>query len=259
MLSSGSTGNLVVNLQQALYVCAYSPGPIDGIYGPQTTAAVVRMQAWHGIAQDGIYGPISEGCLTSEIKHYQAHLGMPQDGIASYAMQNAVRAFQAAHPPLAVDGIIGHYTDAAFDALEQVTPPAPPTPPAPIIAVAHRPWMAFNNDQSDKSFETNLISGWISYQFPLKMIIDKYMVKAPNNGNEADKMPKDWMFHAFNGANWILLDTQVDQIAWSNNEERVFTFSNATPYPLYRLKWTKNNGAPRTKIDQLAMYYRGGV
>jgi peptidoglycan hydrolase-like protein with peptidoglycan-binding domain len=32
---------------------------IDGIYGPQTVAAVKRVQAHHGITADGAYGPVT--------------------------------------------------------------------------------------------------------------------------------------------------------------------------------------------------------
>lgn len=51
MLQLGSRGSAVVALQKKLGITA------DGIFGPQTLAAVKRYQASHGLAVDGIVGP----------------------------------------------------------------------------------------------------------------------------------------------------------------------------------------------------------
>lgn len=257
MLQRGDTGNDVTLLQNGLFICGYGQIAVDGIFGSETEAAVIQMQNWHGINTDGIYGPISEGKLVGEIEYYQTQLGIPVTGYADYTMQSAVRAFQASHPPLAVDGIIGHETDAALLLAQQV-PPAAPSQPAPIHAVPLYPWRTFNTNFSDHGFELTMVTGWISYQFAKQMIIDKYMLRAPPETEELWGMPKDWIFQAFNGQNWILLDTQRNQLNWHNLEERVFLFHNTTPYPLYRLKISANNGGLRTTVDQLAMYYGGG-
>ena len=51
VLSAGTTGGGVVALQQALGI------PADGVYGPQTRAAVRRFQRGHGLSADGVAGP----------------------------------------------------------------------------------------------------------------------------------------------------------------------------------------------------------
>lgn len=51
MLQLGSRGSAVVALQKKLGITA------DGIFGPQTLAAVKRYQSSHGLAADGIVGP----------------------------------------------------------------------------------------------------------------------------------------------------------------------------------------------------------
>jgi peptidoglycan hydrolase-like protein with peptidoglycan-binding domain len=52
-----AAGSSVSALQSALGV------PADGVYGPQTRAAVRRFQAAHGLAVDGIAGPITLSAL----------------------------------------------------------------------------------------------------------------------------------------------------------------------------------------------------
>jgi peptidoglycan hydrolase-like protein with peptidoglycan-binding domain/tetratricopeptide (TPR) repeat protein len=54
---AGPGSNGVRGLQQQLRADGYSPGPIDGRYGPRTSNAVRRFQAAHGLHVDGVAGP----------------------------------------------------------------------------------------------------------------------------------------------------------------------------------------------------------
>jgi Putative peptidoglycan binding domain len=56
-LKPGDTGAQVKTLQRALATLGYSPGKVDGDYGPSTQAAVEKFQASAGIKADGIVGP----------------------------------------------------------------------------------------------------------------------------------------------------------------------------------------------------------
>lgn len=49
----------VLGVQRALIALGFAPGPLDGIYGPRTRAAVVLFQRDRHIAADGIVGPIT--------------------------------------------------------------------------------------------------------------------------------------------------------------------------------------------------------
>jgi 3D (Asp-Asp-Asp) domain-containing protein len=62
-LSWGSRGTEVVQVQQALNAKGFWCGTADGIFGPQTYAAVIRCQKAAGIGVDGIVGPITRQAL----------------------------------------------------------------------------------------------------------------------------------------------------------------------------------------------------
>ena len=56
VLRRGSTGGAVRQVQQSLESLGYSPGGIDGIFGPRTEEAVRQFQAEQGLVMDGIVG-----------------------------------------------------------------------------------------------------------------------------------------------------------------------------------------------------------
>jgi peptidoglycan hydrolase-like protein with peptidoglycan-binding domain len=55
-VGAGAHGPVVSALQQALKTFGADPGAIDGVFGPQTTAAVRAYQGDIGLAVDGIVG-----------------------------------------------------------------------------------------------------------------------------------------------------------------------------------------------------------
>jgi peptidoglycan hydrolase-like protein with peptidoglycan-binding domain len=52
-------------LQQRLKAKGISPGPVDGIFGPKTDAAVRKFQRREHLVVDGIVGPVTWGELMS--------------------------------------------------------------------------------------------------------------------------------------------------------------------------------------------------
>jgi peptidoglycan hydrolase-like protein with peptidoglycan-binding domain len=56
----------VRDLQLRLRRLGDRPGPIDGLYGPMTKAAVERFQRSHGLAVDGVVGPQTKGRLLAQ-------------------------------------------------------------------------------------------------------------------------------------------------------------------------------------------------
>jgi len=70
-LRMGSRGEDVMVSQLQLHFWLFLPGPIDGIFGPLTGAAVLAFQRDRGLVADGIVGSITWGALFS---------GMPWNG-----------------------------------------------------------------------------------------------------------------------------------------------------------------------------------
>ena len=56
-LGPGASGSEVFALQQALERNGFNPGPIDGEYGPQTSAAVEQFQSVYDLPVTGVAGP----------------------------------------------------------------------------------------------------------------------------------------------------------------------------------------------------------
>jgi len=63
VLRSGSRGSDVKELQQKLADAGFDPGPIDGIYGPKTTAAVLAYQKANDLEADGVAGSATLGSI----------------------------------------------------------------------------------------------------------------------------------------------------------------------------------------------------
>jgi peptidoglycan hydrolase-like protein with peptidoglycan-binding domain len=145
LLEAGSTGQQVRKLQSALHI------KVDGIYGPETEAAVYEYQGTHGLHVDGIVGRATSGAIAKDahadkpsgsdaVALVQAAVGVGVDGEYGPETYEAIRAFQAAHH-LNVDGVVGPQTWRALhlDEGQKLVPPpsalARPEP-QPMLAAA---------------------------------------------------------------------------------------------------------------------------
>jgi peptidoglycan hydrolase-like protein with peptidoglycan-binding domain/TPR repeat protein len=129
--AGGTEAVRVRALQRRLDAAGYSPGPIDGRFGPRTEQAVDLFQSAHGLRVDGIAGPLTlaalrarpnvlfpgagYGARAGEVRALQrrlrrdGYLPGPIDGRYGPRTERAVTRFQAAHG-LKVDGIAGPQT-----------------------------------------------------------------------------------------------------------------------------------------------------
>lgn len=65
-LRYGDTGPAVAELQALLRQRGFNPGPVDGIFGPLTEAAVIAAQRHYGLDVDGLAGRMTVSALREE-------------------------------------------------------------------------------------------------------------------------------------------------------------------------------------------------
>jgi peptidoglycan hydrolase-like protein with peptidoglycan-binding domain len=109
----------VVALQRRLRALGYRPGPVDGLYGPRTEAAVQRLQRDRGIPVDGIVGAQTRRALRVEAPPLApgAGYGRPGGSAEVRAVQRRLRAL--GHRPGPVDGLYGPRTRAAVERFQR--------------------------------------------------------------------------------------------------------------------------------------------
>ncbi len=66
-LDPGATGAQVKRLQRALAQLGYSPGKVDGDYGPATVGALKQFQQANGLTADGVLGPKTLQALKTKL------------------------------------------------------------------------------------------------------------------------------------------------------------------------------------------------
>ena len=165
----------VREVQRLLRRVGYRPGPVDGLFGPRTEAAVVNFQYKHGLSRTGVIGSrtllllrqgsrphwpagwsagavrrgsgYSRATGSDRVRHVQRRLRRlhystgPIDGLFGPLTERAVKRFQERHG-LEVDGIVGPRSLAALGLLGSPRPrngvrPIP-AGPAPPLAAAPR-------------------------------------------------------------------------------------------------------------------------
>jgi peptidoglycan hydrolase-like protein with peptidoglycan-binding domain len=106
-------------LQRRLRALGDRPGPVDGLFGPRTEAAVRRLQHDSGLAVDGIVGPQTRRVLKS-----QAPVLAPGAGYRRPAQRTRVREVQRrlralGQRPGPIDGLYGPRTRAAVERFQR--------------------------------------------------------------------------------------------------------------------------------------------
>jgi peptidoglycan hydrolase-like protein with peptidoglycan-binding domain/DNA invertase Pin-like site-specific DNA recombinase len=115
---TGATQVRVV--QRTLSRQGWEPGPVDGLYGPRTKAAVTRFQVAARVGVDGIVGPQTRRALThaqKESLRRGAGFAQPEGSPRVRALQ--VRLHKRGLRPGPVDGLFGPRTQAAVQRLQR--------------------------------------------------------------------------------------------------------------------------------------------
>ena len=86
---------------------------------------------------------------------------------------------------------------------------------------------------------------WVSFRLKEARTVRTYSLSAANDNPDRD--PRNWSFcGSADGENWTVLDARIGVDFAARYQEKVFSFSNETPYLYYKLVITANNGSPNT-------------
>lgn len=108
------SNTIVKELQTTLATLDYYTGPIDGVYGPETTQAVEAFQKDAGIAVDGKYGPETHAALE---KAYIEIGNAWEDHKAVAELQQEMSDLGYYEGP--IDGLYGPETVAGIKAVQK--------------------------------------------------------------------------------------------------------------------------------------------
>ena len=113
-VSQGSTGD-AVRAVQAEFRFRGTGLQVDGVFGPNTDAAVRAFQQAVGFAVDGVVGPLTWRALVSGVLAWP----VVGQGGSDHPVQTLQYLLGAQGHPVTVDGVFGPGTDAAVRAFQQ--------------------------------------------------------------------------------------------------------------------------------------------
>ena len=110
----------VRDVQRALRRLGWQPGPVDGLYGPRTQAAVIRFQTAARVAADGIVGRRTRRALTgAQNEPLRRGAGFTQPDGSPRVRTIQVGLQRRGLRPGPVDGLFGPRTQAAVERLQR--------------------------------------------------------------------------------------------------------------------------------------------
>ncbi len=107
---------------------------------------------------------------------------------------------------------------------------------------------AFDSSTSTKWFSNAGAPYDLEYGFPYNVVVNRYVIVGSEIITES---PRDWQFQAWDGVDWINLQTITSQTGWAIRESRTYNLVNETPYEKYRILISANNGSTYTALTDI--------
>lgn len=120
-------------------------------------------------------------------------------------------------------------------------------------------WKAF--DHTDSPWVTGGMSMppyFLTYEFtdaPMPRPIAAYAIQFNAAHGALNMAPRNWTFKGHDGQAWATLDTQIDQVGWSEGEVRTYGLAPTACYSRYQLSVSVTNGNVDTAIGELILLY----
>ncbi|MBA3262503.1 MAG: peptidoglycan-binding protein [Thermoleophilaceae bacterium] len=143
-------------VQRTLRRLGWQPGPVDGLYGPRTQAAVTRFQSAARVAADGIVGPRTRQGLTrakDESLRRGAGFAQPDGSPRVRTLQSRLQ--RRGLRPGPVDGLFGPRTQAAVQRLQR----SGGVPASGVVTKPTRQLLASAGEQSEERASTETPNG----------------------------------------------------------------------------------------------------
>lgn len=112
-------------------------------------------------------------------------------------------------------------------------------------------WMPFRGSDSVHGWITlnGTPTGFLGFSFNAPTTISSVRIKS---GTYMPQMPKDFNIEALKkDGTWTILRSITNEIGWTNNEWREYTFNNKTLYTAYRINILSNQGSPYSGLNQI--------
>jgi cell wall-associated NlpC family hydrolase len=117
--TAGAASSDTMLIQRDLNGLGYNAGTVDGVQGPQTTAAVKAFQKDEAITVDGVAGSTTTSAVKTKVAQVQQVAGTSPDGDYGPNTTAAIKSWQTAHG-LTADGVAGAATMTAMRIIRTV-------------------------------------------------------------------------------------------------------------------------------------------
>lgn len=122
------------------------------------------------------------------------------------------------------------------------------------------PSSAFNDTEGSRLLVSGISGDYgpvdLIYSFDTPVKITSYSIKNYHELKMDLRAPKSWTFYGSNdeGATWVLLDTQTEEMNWTANEFRFYYFGDKGAFTRYKIEFTANNGDEYLQFARLEFY-----